>query len=243
MNKRGRVSARRLLLFLLLLLSAAAHASAQAEGNPENWCRNGAFPDDSDHFRLARVAGARGARAYFYNDSPDDCPRPDAKCRDRAYLVPGDEVIVSRTRGGWACSWYQPRRGPEKVGWMEASRLDIREAEAEPPPARWVGEWESYRNSLSVLRGGRGGRLAVRGQAYWQGVGDNVHVGEVAGEAAPSGNALALEDDTCRVVLRLVGPYLVVNDNGQCGGVNVTFDGVYRKKAARRKPASRAKRG
>ncbi|MDQ3803699.1 MAG: hypothetical protein M3416_07705 [Acidobacteriota bacterium] len=235
MNTKARAAARRLALLLLLLLSAAAHAPAQAEGNPPNWCRNGAFPGDSDHFRLARVKGARGERAYFYNDTPDDCPKPDAKCRDKAYLVPGDEVIVSRAHGEWACSWYQPRRGPERVGWIEAARLDIRAAQPRPLLSRWVGEWEFYRNSLHIRRDARADRLAVEGQAYWQGLGDNVHVGEVAGSVAPAGNTLTLEDDTCRVRLHLVGPYLVADDNGQCGGVNVTFDGVYRKRAVRRR--------
>jgi hypothetical protein len=234
MNTKGRAAGRRLPLLLLLLVAAAARASAQAEGNPPNWCRNGAFAEDSEHFRLARVTGARGERAYFHNDLADDCPRPGAKCRDKAYLVPGDEVIVSRTRGGWACGWFQPRRGPETVGWIEAARLDLREAEARPPLARWVGEWEFYRNSLSIRRA-TDGRLSVEGQAHWQGLGDNVHVGEVGGQVAPSGSTLALEDDTCRVTLRLVVPYLIVNDNGQCGGVNVTFDGVYRKKTPRRR--------
>jgi len=37
-------------------------------------------------------------------------------------------------------------------------------------------------------------------------------------------------DDICRATLRLVGPYLLVDDNNDCGGANVTFDGVYRKK-------------
>jgi hypothetical protein len=41
---------------------------------------------------------------------------------------------------------------------------------------------------------------------------------------------LALEDDICKLTLRLVGDFLVADDNGECGGVNVTFDGVYRKK-------------
>jgi hypothetical protein len=42
--------------------------------------------------------------------------------------------------------------------------------------------------------------------------------------------ALTLEDDICKITLRLVGDFLVADDNGDCGGVNVTFDGVYRKK-------------
>jgi hypothetical protein len=233
MNEKSRAASRKLLPLLLLLLAAATNASAQAEGNPPNWCRNGAFPSDSERFVLGWVKGRRGERAYFHKDA-DGCPSPRAQCRERAYVVPGNEVIVSRTFGDWACAWYQPARGPERVGWIEAHRLDISEAPSSPMPARFVGEWAHYENALSIRPGKGAGRLAVSGQAYWHGVGDNVHVGEVAGEVAPAGNALTLEDDTCRVTAHLVGPYLIVRDNKQCGGVNVTFDGVYRKKPPRR---------
>jgi hypothetical protein len=41
---------------------------------------------------------------------------------------------------------------------------------------------------------------------------------------------LTLEEDMCGITLRLVGDFLVADDNGDCGGVNVTFDGVYRRK-------------
>jgi hypothetical protein len=234
-----KVSARNLkrgargCLSLALLLLAPAVAAAQAEGNPPNWCRNGAFTDDSEHFRLARVKGARGDRAYFHRDDDDDCPQAGARCRGKAYVIPGDELIVSRTLGAWACAWYQPRRGSETVGWVEASRLDISEAEARPALADWLGEWTFYENFVRIRRGPRAGQLAVEGQAYWRGLGDNVHVGEIGGEVAPAGQTLALEDDTCRVGLRLLGPYLLVDDNNQCGGVNVSFDGVYTKRIKR----------
>ena len=74
----------------------------------------------------------------------------------------------------------------------------------------------------------------MEGAATWVGVNPgNVHVGELSGEAAPVANLLKLggEDEyDCRATLRLVGTYLLVTDNKQCGGVNVTFDGVYRRK-------------
>ncbi len=67
-------------------------------------------------------------------------------------------------------------------------------------------------------------------------MGDNIHTGEVEFEAAPNGNFLTLEEneDLCSVTLRLVGDYLVVSDNLKCGGVNVTFNGVYRKTSSKR---------
>lgn len=235
MNEKTRRAARRLLPPLLLLL-AAAPAAAQAEGNPPHWCRNGAFPSDSSRFVLGWVKGRRGERVYFHKDD-EGCPGRAAKCRGRAYVIPGDEVIVSRTLGRWACSWYQPEKGPETVGWLDLNNLDVSEEPSSPVPARFVGEWTFYENTLNI-RAKNEFLLAVDGQAFWRGLGDNVHVGEVAGEATTFRNALTVEEDACRVTAHVVGPYLVVRDNKQCGGANVTFDGVYRKRPERRRPAS-----
>ena len=225
----------RLALALFALCCAAATATAQGEGgNPANWCRNGAFPSDAKEFGLARVKGEKGARAYFYGDD-DGCPAPSAKCRQKAYLVPGDEVITSRTFGEWVCAWYQPARGHETVGWLAADSLAPVEAPAAPALSAWLGTWNYYDDEVRLGRGKAAGTLSVSGEATWVGANPgNVHVGELSGEAAPTGSVLNLSDgeDTydCRATLRLVGPYLVVSDNKQCGGVNVTFDGVYRKK-------------
>jgi hypothetical protein len=69
-----------------------------------------------------------------------------------------------------------------------------------------------------------------------------VHIGNFDGKTKPRGNRLAFGDGydgsappdrndptDCRVLLRLVGPYLVAADNQGCGGANVSFDGVYTK--------------
>jgi hypothetical protein len=97
--------------------------------------------------------------------------------------------------------------------------------------ALWLGSWEFYNNSLLITRGAKAGTLRVEGEAFRHGVNpENVHTGEVNGEAAPAAGVLSLDDDICRATFRLVGPYLIVDDNGDCGGANVTFDGVYRKR-------------
>jgi hypothetical protein len=229
--KRSR---NRLAPVLLTLCCAAVGVRAQeGGGNPANWCRNGAFARDAKEFGLARVRGGKGARAYFYGED-EGCPGPAAKCRQKAYLIPGDEVVTSRTFGDWVCAWYQPARGSETVGWLAADRLAPVETTANPALASWLGTWSFYDNEVRLSRGRRAGTLSVGGEATWVGVNPgNVHTGELSGEAAPAGAALTLGDEgeyDCRATLRLVGPYLVVADNRQCGGVNVTFDGVYRKK-------------
>lgn len=227
---------RRTLVRLLLLLSfvacAPASASAQVEGDPANWCRGGLYTHDAAGFRTGRVVGAKDARAYFYGDESDDCPAAGAKCRGKAYVIAGDVLVVSRRFGDYVCAWYTPARGPETVGWLRADAVALSEPEAAPPLANWLGAWEYAGQSLDIKRGAKPGTLAVSGQAFWRGVGDNVHVGEVEFEAAPAGNLLTHEEDEdlCSVRLRLVGPRLVVSDNLKCGGLNVTFNGVYLRK-------------
>jgi hypothetical protein len=66
-------------------------------------------------------------------------------------------------------------------------------------------------------------------------LGDNVHIGELDHSAKPSLNKLKLgetDDDefACKVAMQLVGKFLIVSDNLNCGGANVTFSGVYLKK-------------
>ncbi len=225
---------QRLALAALLLCCAAAAARAQAEGNPANWCRNGLFTSDAKEFGLAHVKGAKGSRAYFYNDD-EGCPGPAAKCRQKAYLIPGDEVVTSRRFGDWVCAWYQPARGSETVGWLPADGLEAAPVSAGYAPlTAWLGAWGFYTSEVRISLGARRGELKVAGEATWVGANPgNVHTGELEGEAALRGEALTLggeEEFDCRATLRLVGPYLVVSDNKQCGGLNVTFDGVYRKK-------------
>src|SRR6185436_2607114 len=104
-----------LLAWSLLLTSPA---SAQLKGNPDNVCRNGFFPRESEAYRLAKIKGAAGDRVYFHGDGNERCP-DDRTCRLKTYVIGNDEVIVSRTFGKFACSWFQPRNGTETVGWIE----------------------------------------------------------------------------------------------------------------------------
>jgi hypothetical protein len=225
---------------LALLAACGAEARAQSGDNPENWCRNGLFTNEAGDLRLGRVTGAGAERAHFWGDD-GACPNgPAAECRLKSYLVGGDEVIVSRRYGAFVCAWFQPRKGPETVGWLPAESVAVGERAPEPSLAAWAGEWEFYENLVEIKRGRRAGELTLAGQAYWKGLGDNVHVGEINATLAPRNGELLVRDDTCRVSLRLVGPYLVVDDNNECGGANVTFDGVYRRKPPR--PVRRPRR-
>ena len=207
-------------------------ASAQLDGNPENFCRNGAFPRESREYRLARITGKKGERVYFYGDEREDCPA-GRDCRLKSYVIPGDEVIVSRTFGAYACGWFQPAKGSETVGWIKSESLEMLEPKPDPAENEWLGEWRFYDNSIVIAKSRAAGLLEVTGEAFWKGLGDNVHVGELDHRAKPSGGILKLgegdDEADCKVTMQLVGSFLLVSDNLNCGGANVTFSGVYRK--------------
>lgn len=209
-------------LLTLLLLSFPVYP----EGNPENWCRNGAFPQESQNYRIASVKRTV-TRSYFYNDD-GDCPKEsETKCRRKAYLVAGDRVVVSKIWDRWACSWYKNAKGTDTVGWLLTDDLEF--VKTEPITAEsWVGKWSYADQWLNISRLGNG--YEVEGQAYW-GSDANIHIGEAKGRIEINGNTATYSDGDCEIQMTLVGDYLVVSDNMACGGLNVTFSGVYKKRA------------
>jgi hypothetical protein len=216
------------LLWSLLLTSPV---SAQLKGNPDHVCRNGYFPRESKEYRLAKTRGAAGDRIYFHGDDNERCP-DDRTCRLKTYVIPNDEVVVSRTFGKFACSWFQPRKGSETVGWIETDRLAW-QANVRPPTARdWLGEWRGYDNVIRISNSKEQGKLVIKGEAIW-GSGSRAHTGELDYEAKPAGQTISFGDGTderdCQVTMHFLGRFLVVGDNLHCGGANVSFSGVYRK--------------
>lgn len=118
--------------------------------------------------------------------------------------------------------------------------------------APWLGTWETgFDQTITIASPGEG-LISVSGEAYW-GMDDpervangGVHIGEfattfpaswiskkdrlsfaVGDEGAVSAAAADVYD--CTVWLRLRDGLLEAEDNTMCGGVNVTFSGVYRK--------------
>ena len=216
---------------VVIVLLFAATASAQLAGNPENWCREGFFTRDSEKFDIATVKGGRNVKAYFYNDDKDDCPS-SATCRRKAFVVSGDEVVVNRTLGEFACAWYSPRSGRPTVGWIKRSDLKFGEMLLDASLRAWLGEWTFGENGIEFTENKLAGNLNVTGNATWIGANPGqVHVGELDGRYEPKNGVINYSDGDdeydCKATLRLLGKYLIVSDNLKCGGVNVSFSGIY----------------
>ncbi len=231
----GKFIQNLVVIFIIFGFISTAEVFAQLEGNPENFCRSGFFPRESKNYQLAKITGRPNEKVYFYGDERDDCPQ-NKNCRLKSYVVPDDEVIVSREFGDFACVWFQPKKDFETVGWLRSEKLSYLPKVSNLKLNDWIGHWQFYDNTIEIVISKKRGLLGIWGNAIWKGLGDNVHIGEIdEDEIVPKGNVLKIgekesDEYACKVSMQLVGKYLIVSDNLNCGGANVTFSGVYRNK-------------
>jgi len=160
-------------------------------------------------------------------------------------LDPGLLVIAGPEKSGWTCV----SDGDATFGWVPTSRLASVPSNPRIPLSQWIGWWHrgkptpGVKNDLLLItRGKSPGALNVSGRAYWYGLGDDVHFGQVNVEAAPVGPYLHLVEgddlNSCVLDLKydLAKQTIAAHDNARCGGMNVRFWGVW----TRFSPSSRA---
>ena len=117
---------------------------------------------------------------------------------------------------------------------MEAARVSRIEVDANPPVSAWVGRWSEEGNPrIRIARRGR--RLTVEGEAFWPSPNPSPdqfpggpNVGSVDEALEVTGNSAHAR--ICNISFVLLGDYLVGADpDRSCGGMNVSFSGVYRR--------------
>jgi len=190
---------------------------------------------------------SKATRVHFIKDGLPGCPDRTPVCADKAYLVPGDRLILSTRHDVFICATYVNAKRNARVGWLPADAVayDV----AKPAALTdWVGEW-SYDEADISVKVGKTGTLLIRGSATFGARNPDrakrgaVNVGEMKGEVAPTGDRLSFavgnadtlpvdkgEEFDCKVWMRRLGPWLIVDDNDNCGGLNVTFRGFYTRK-------------
>ncbi|NEU13456.1 hypothetical protein G3T14_15140 [Methylobacterium sp. BTF04] len=196
---------------------------------------------------LGRVVGAQRVPFLKSAEQAKGCPSRDAACRDAAYLVEGNTVVVAGTLRDFACVTYVGAKGATRTGWIASDALA--DVPAEPPTLEaWVGTWSAGpEQDITILR--KGDTLQVSGEATY-GARDPARVargavnsGSFSATVRPNGASLGFTDDadatkpyaagddtTCRVRMQVLPPLLVAESNAACGGMNVTFTGFYRRK-------------
>jgi hypothetical protein len=224
MPKTGRIrptSLARLLAMAALALPGAARAAS---------CEPTLFPQALAPLGFARVTAAK---APLFHD-PEACSRPTGLCPSKAYLVAGNQVLAAQTVAAKTCvAFIRARRAT--IGWVDAGMLAP--LPAAPLAGGWTGKWERTLGDAEARIGRRGGRMRASLSASASGAdpGD-VRTGGADGVLAITGDRAQLSaqgDPACKVTLRRLGAFLVVDDgatddaNSACGGIGVTMNGVY----------------
>ena len=216
--------------FRALSISALLALSAPSTAGAAGLCE---FSDDLSQVRGVSVVVGEG-RAQF-----GATPEAAGACSGKgcAYLLPGDAVVTGETSGTATCVGFQSKSGRTTQGWLPSARL----APAKPVAKDWVGYWGEKDRYVSIKTDGD--RLAIDARLVFQG-GGPVFSGAFKAKVAASGPILDFVIDdkgrpvdlakagegACRVKLALVGPLLLVHDEGCVGiGSAVTFEGAYTK--------------
>jgi hypothetical protein len=186
------------------------------------------------------------ANVHFVKDAETQpgCPSRAPACSERAYLVPGDRVIISGGRDAFICATYISAKGGDRSGWLPSDAV-ASDGAAPVALADWLGKWSRVEAGITV-KAGKAGALQIEGDATF-GAKDPgrvkrgaVNEGNIAGDVTPAGDRISFAmgaDSTlpvdkggefdCKVWMRRVGPWLIVDDNKNCGGFRVTFRGFY----------------
>jgi hypothetical protein len=217
--------------FIIALLAVCCALPGMAHAADTELCRNGSFPEQAVSFGLAKVVGA--PRIYLRSDMPP-CPDDSTACRGRAYVVPGNRVLTGPTSGSYVCALFPDGNGGS-AGYVRRDEIAPQPVAADPPLAAWAGKWRNFDNSIALRVDGNA--LTASGSAYWPSANPSPrtrpggpNLGNMGGTATPKGNVVVFADDdpaACRITLTLLPPFLLAVDNRNCGGMNVSFTGVY----------------
>lgn len=234
---------RRARLAAAALMLLAAPYGAPAEEAPGDY--RGVDFSVAHPVAIAKIIAAE-PQLHFVKSTVDDaaCPAAAAACQEPAYLLPGDLVLIGKSHGDFSCVSYESpaaRKAQWTNGWIETAGLTPVKPSTAPARADWLGNWAHAAGHLTIALA-KHGRLAIRGEAFYAAA-QNVHTGVVAATAEPAAGVLQFADDGsaafdkasddkgfCLVRMQRVEKFLVVEDNGSCGGVLVTFTGFYRRR-------------
>ncbi len=187
-------------------------------------------------------------RVHFIKSVTDDaaCPADTATCRQKAYLVPGDMVLLGKAfpdkdHATFSCVVYESpaaKKSRWSGGWLPSASLAPVARAPAPGRSDWTGKWTHGGGDITIANGSNG-TVTIKGEAFYEAA-QNVHTGVIDAKAKPERDLLQFADDGsgafdapdagCQVRMQRVDALLVVEDNNNCGGELVTFTGFYRRK-------------
>ena len=232
---------RRLLIAAVLLASIASVAVAEESSGD---CLGIGF-EVTHPVTIAKIIADR-PQVHFVKNAYDDpaCPADRETCVAPSYLIPGDLLLVGKTRGVYSCVSYQSatdRTQRWTVGWLPSASLTPVQPARAGEARDWIGRWSHAGGTITISKGRRG-NLRIRGEQVYPAA-QSVHSGVIGAEAKPAHGLLQFADDgraafntanseagSCLIRMQRIAELLVVEDNNHCGGSMVTFTGFYRRK-------------
>jgi hypothetical protein len=223
------------------MLAAGVLAATAASAADKRDCASGpSYADDLSNLVLGVITVPR---ANFVSDESNKagCPSAAANCQKRAFVVQGNLVVMDRDdmKTPFVCVSYVGARGRETDGWISSSSVQVQNAAPD-----WVGTWKRDTSSEIDIKRKSATVISLDGDATW-GEGGGTNVGDISAELDPRKTAQGFgtapdgerqtpygkgDKDFCAAMFKQMGPYLFVVDNQNCGGMNVTFTGIYTKR-------------
>jgi len=226
-------------LLVGLALSGGAAAAQTQDSADKRFCAGVGL--ESGAPRLGRVKAEAGKVFFLTNGSAKNaCPSAAPDCREKAYVVAGDLLVLGAAHGDYVCADYDGGKG-DRGGWLPAAA--IQPAPMKSDAAAWRGKWKRVEAEITIQKKGDG--LHAEGDATFGALDPArvhrgaVNVGEFSGSLVIKDGAAVIADPdadpkdsfACKLWLARSGEFLFVRDNGQCGGFNVSFSGLYRRAA------------
>jgi len=173
-------------------------------------------------------------RAWLYKKT-QPCPK-EKPCgsRQKAFLVSGDVVFAGPANRGFRCAYYGRANGKIIAGFIPIDNLKALTEDPSMSIDFVIGTWNYENDSIGIKAAAAAGQVSGDGQASYQ-TAETVNEGEFSAQAPLAAGQKELvfkegdDESSCVVKLHRRGPYLVASDNGYCGGLNVSFDGIYTK--------------
>lgn len=158
----------------------------------------------------------------------------DSECVGTPCFASGGVAGVEVRQVGSSVCVGVPQKGKLATifGWIPTSRWHA--TDSSPQSAvRWVGVWQNETARITV-RSKDDGQLDIKGHAVRSlgpdGGNGEAYYGDFSITGKLDNGVVTANDDSdsCKVSVRIVGNYLVAADNGACGGIGVSFSGMYR---------------
>lgn len=130
-------------------------------------------------------------------------------------------------------------RKHESVGWVPANKVAPLPAPPLDPVRDWLGTWSDGVGTIRIWPAPGAGRMQIESKLRWDGgTAPNgeprANFGGMHGVLEMQGSRASAAEGACQVMLTRIGRYLVADDDGDCGGINVRHTGVYSRLSAGR---------